>query len=148
MTATTSSAARTVGRVAIVAVLAYCAVNATSQALNEAKDILRHAPEPMPAVMLFQVAVCITSSLSAIGIWRRTRWASRAIITWGIVAATFVGLLQPLLALPLEALPGLLAGSVVLLGLAALFVWFVKRDQLQGGTSTPAAPVHDRQERM
>ena len=119
-----------IGRVVIAGVLTYCAFNAASEATNEARDILRHAPEPMPAVMLFQIAMAITAALSAVGVWRRTRWASRAVIAWGVVGATFVGLLQPLLALPLEALPGLLAGSVVVLGLAAIFVWFVQRDQV------------------
>ena len=109
----TSSTARIIGRVVIVGVFAMSATNAFSEAMNEARDILRHAPDPMPAVMLFQFAVALTSTLSALGTWRRTRWATRAIVAWGLVGGTFVALLQPLLDLPKDALPGLVAGAAL-----------------------------------
>ena len=146
----TSSTARIIGRVVIVGVFAMSATNAFSEAMNEARDILRHAPEPMPAVMLFQFAVALTSTLSALGTWRRTRWATRAIVAWGLVEGTFVALLRPLLDLPKDALPGLVAGAASILVIAGAFVWWVKRDQRPAAheLSAATAPVHNRQERM
>lgn len=140
------STARTVGRVIIAGLFAYCGINAAMEAWSEARDIITHAPEPLPGILLFQSAVFITSASSAIGTWRRASWAPRAVIAWGAVASVFVALLQPMLALPLDARPGLLAGSALLLALAAGAVAFLRRDTPL--TSASTAPVHDRQERM
>ncbi len=123
-----TSVARTIGRYLIGAVFAYCAVNSAIEALDEARDIFTHAPEPLPSIMLFQIGVSLTSVLSAIGVWRRSSWAPRAVIAWGILGATFVALLQPLLGLPRAALPGLLGGAVLLLALTAGVLKFLALD--------------------
>lgn len=141
-----ASTARNIGRYVIVCILAFCGYNAALEAWGEARDIVTHAPEPMPGILLFQGAVVITSALSAIGTWRRTTWAPRAVLVWGAVSATFVALLQPMLGLPRDALPGLLAGTAMLLAMTAGFVVFLRRDTTS--TSASAAPVHDRKERM
>ncbi|MBC7841352.1 MAG: hypothetical protein H7099_03540 [Gemmatimonadaceae bacterium] len=141
-----TSTPRTVGRVIITALFAYCAFNAAQEAWSEARDIVMRAPEPLPGILLFQTAVMITSAVGAIGIWRRRSWAPRAVMLWGVIGALFVALLQPMLALPHDALPGLLAGSALLLAMAFSVVAFLRRDVRF--ISASAAPVHDRKERM
>ena len=138
--------ARTVGRVIIAGLFAYCGCNAAMEAWSEARDIVMHAPEPLPGILLFQSAVFLTSALSAIGTWRRASWAPRAVTAWGTVGSVFVSLLQPMLGLPLAALPGLLVGAALLIAMAAGVVAFLRRDTPV--TSASTAPIHDRQERM
>ena len=140
------STARTVGRVIIAGLFAYCGINAALEAWSEARDIVMHVPEPLPGILLFQSAVFITSALSAIGTWRRSSWAPRAVTAWGAVGSVFVALLQAMLALPRAALPGLLVGAAFLLAMTAGVVAFLRRDT--PFTSASTAPVHDWQERM
>lgn len=120
---------RPVGHYVVVLALGACAFNALDQGLTQTRELVRHIPTSPVPVIAFQFAVALTSTFAAIGTWRRASWAVRAIVAWGVLGATFVALLQPLLDLPLEALPGLLAGSVMVLAMAAIFAWYVRRDQ-------------------
>lgn len=120
---------RTVARVAVVLLFAASGVNAFYEGLNEARDIVTHAPEPLPGVMLFQFAVGLLAAASAIGVWRRASWSHRAIVAWGIVGAVFVALLEFLLKLGADARAGLLSGAAAVLVVSAALAWFARRDR-------------------
>lgn len=138
------SALRAVVRGLVTLIFTAAGFNALSSALNEARDIVMHAPEPLPAVMLFQLAIGLLSIASAVGVWRRASWSHLTIAGWGSVGAVFVALLESLLKLGSESRAGLLGGAVTLLAIAAGLAWFAKRDHALFVTP----PVHDRQKRM
>jgi Kef-type K+ transport system membrane component KefB len=144
LTSALSPSFRPFARWAVAGLLAASAVNAFYQALNEARDIVTRAPEPLPALMLFQFAVGVLATASAVGVWRRSSWSHHAIIAWGLVAAVFVAMLEFLLNLGSDSRAGLLSGAATVLVIAALLAWFARRDQ----ALFVAAPVRDRQKRM
>ena len=141
---TKASAVRATLRVFGAALLAASAVNAFWQAMSEARDIVLHSPEPMPAMFAFQFAIGVIATVAAVGIWRRASWSHLAIGAWGIAAAVFVALLELLLKLGADARAGLVGGSVVILAIAAAMAWCARRDQ----ALFVASPVRNRQKRM
>ena len=145
-----TSMRRPVGLYLVVGALGYCAYNSLDQGVSLGWEAIHRVSTAPVSVIAFQFAVALTSTVSVVGAWRRTPWATRAIVMWGLVAATFVALLQPLLDLPKDALPGLLAAAVCVFVIAGVFVWCVQRDQrtAENESSAAIAPVHNRQERM
>ena len=131
---------RSVGRYLVVGVLAYSAGDAFRQAFNEGADLLHKSAEALPGVFAFQTAIGVLAFAACIGVWRRKPWAIRGILAWGVVTATFVALLQPLLNLDPSARAGLYGGSAAILSVAALLAWLTQRDR-RAATSAVAPTV-------
>ncbi len=126
---------RPYGHFVVIALLLTSSVNAFSQVANEVRD-----PEPgSVALGLMQGGIGAAGLNAVVGLWRRTRWATAAILAWGVIAAALVVLLQPLLGLDASERNGLLIGAAAVLMIAGVVSFYVHRS-----LRLPAAGEHDR----
>ena len=102
--------------------------------LNSVIEAKQRAQDPtgeLAALLWLQVGEALLCLTVLVALFRRTSWRLMAIIAWGAYSAAFVMALGPVLSLPASARSGLPGGAVVILGLAALFWWYVRRDALR-----------------
>lgn len=126
---------RPFGHFAVIALLLASSVNAFSQVANEVRD-----PEPgSVALGLMQGGIGAAGLTAVVGLWRRTRWATAAILAWGVIAAALVVLLQPLLGLDASERYGLFTGAATVLMITGVLYLYVRRS-----LRAPAAQEHDR----
>lgn len=126
---------RPFGHFVVIATLLASAVNAFSQVANEVRD-----PEPGSVVLgLMQGAIGAAAMTAVVGLWRRARWTTAAILAWGVIAAVLVVLLEPLLGLDASERNGLLIGAATVLMITGVLYLYVRRS-----LRAPAAQEHDR----
>ena len=102
-------------------------------ALDGLGEASRHfiTPDDVPTTLsLLQLGAGSLALASAVGLWRRARWAPVVIIAWGLEVATMLVLLQPILALDAQASAGLWPGAVVMLAIAGLCAWYARRTEV------------------
>ena len=116
---------RSWGRVALSIIFAALALNAWVQVLLVA---LGRGDDPA-ALVAMQVLVGVTGLAAAWGSWRGARWAPAAALAYGIATAAMLVSLGPLLDLPAEARPGILAGAAAMLAGAGAGAWYLRRSQ-------------------
>jgi hypothetical protein len=106
-------------------------------ALDGFAEATRHFVSPNdvpPALFWLQLIAGSLALASAVGLWRRARWGSAAIIAWGIEVATMLVLLEPILNLDAQASAGLWPGAAVMLVIAALCAWYAQRTWAGGAS--------------
>jgi hypothetical protein len=107
----------------------------SASAFREIAVYLLSASGDPPALFALQLVTAATALTSAAGIWRRTPWAPLAILAYGVVAASLVVLLGPLLDLDAEARSGLLGGAAGIMAFVLLSAWYVRRVSSRGRVS-------------
>ena len=108
---------------------------ASASAIREVADYFMSGRGDPPALVALQVATATTGALAAVGIWRRARWAPLAALSYGVVAATLVVLLGPILDLAAEERKGLWSGAAGILVFALLSAWYVRHVARRGSLS-------------
>lgn len=114
---------RSFSRKLLVTLFALVAVNGLVEAIQNVVD----PDDVLLALFCLQLAAAALALASAVGLWRRARWAPMVIGVWGVESAAMVVLLGPILDLEPEARAGLWPGALVILALAALCVWYARR---------------------
>jgi len=103
-------------------------------ALNGFVEASRHfiTPGDVPSELFWlQLTAGMLALASAVGLWRRTLWGAVAIGGWGLVVATMLVLLAPILDLDAQASAGLWPGAVAVLIVAGLCAWYARRTERQ-----------------
>jgi hypothetical protein len=90
-------------------------------------DVLAGGGGDPAALVMLQTLVGTAGIAAGWGTWRRARWAPAAAVSYGVVTATMLASLGPLLDLDAEAMRGIWigAGAVLLFGLWA--GWYLRR---------------------
>jgi hypothetical protein len=112
---------------------------ASASAFGEVVNYLLSRSEDPLALFAFQLATATTGLLSAVGIWRRALWAPLAVLSYGVVTATLVSLLGPMLDLAPEERSGLWTGAAAILVFALLSAWYVHHVARRASLSAPEA---------
>ena len=100
---------------------------ACGSALRETIDHLVLSNDDPAVLGALQALTAGAALVAALGIWRRARWATSAVIAYGVIAGTMVMLLGPILDLDAEARPGLWVGAAMILVFTAASAWYVRR---------------------
>ncbi len=124
-TAAPVRARRPAGRVLLLGMFSWLAINGFQQAF----DIVRGKNEAPMALFWLHLGAGLLAAGSVLGVWRRARWTTYAIAGWGIESAVIVVLLRPLLSLPAESREGLWYGAAVALAIASLAAWYERRSR-------------------
>lgn len=118
----TTSARRPRRNTALAIVFALLALNAWAQVIL---TLTGRSSDPWPLVIL-QTLVGATAATAAVGCWRVKRWAGAAALGYGVVGATLVAALGPLLDLAPEDRAGLVTGALVVLLFGLWAAWYLR----------------------
>ena len=125
----TTSARRPRRNTALAIVFALLALNAWAQVIF---SLAGRTSDPWPLVIL-QTLVGATAATAAVGCWRVRSWAGAAALGYGVVGATLVAALGPLLDLAAEDRAGLVTGAMLVLLFGLWAAWY-----LRGGEESKA----------
>lgn len=130
---------RRIGAFLLSAALMLVALNAFRQVPNEFRDTA-------PGSLLFgllQLLIGTSAIAAAVGLMRRTRWASPAVGVWGAAAAALL-VAQPVYEpMPRDVEASIWFGAALVGGCAAGVSWFARRQARPLPTSEPHAPLHE-----
>ena len=115
--------ARSVGRTILSIVFALLALNAWAQGVL---GLVGESSDPALLIAL-QAIIGATAAATAWSAWTGARWAAWAALAYGLVTAGMIVSLGPILDLSAQARSGLPLGAVVVLAVAALAAWYLRR---------------------
>ncbi|MBL8961093.1 MAG: hypothetical protein JNJ98_14655 [Gemmatimonadetes bacterium] len=113
----------TAGRYLLSVVLVVLSSDALRQAMNELGDT-----EPGSRLFaVLQLVMGVTAAMGAVGVFRRSRWATMAIATWGIATASLLASQPVFEPMDADAEQGIWIGAAAMLVAAAVAAWFARR---------------------
>lgn len=104
-------------------ILALAAADSVVEAVLGASGI----SETPLALVAVQALLGAVGGVAAWGAWRGKRWGWAAALAYGVLAATMVIALGPLLELEPDARRGLWSGAAVMLAFGVLAAWYLRR---------------------
>jgi hypothetical protein len=102
------------------------AIAAASDAWNVGTVLLGWNEEPWVIVGI-HVMIFVIALACAVGLWRGKRWATPAVVLWGVATALFIVSLGPLLVLEPAARGGLWVGAAAVLVFAFAVAAYARR---------------------
>jgi hypothetical protein len=118
---------RSLGRVLVAVVSALLGLVALGQMMR----ILVGQAGDSRVLAVFQAAMGITAIAVAVGSWRGARWAPVAALIYGVITASMLLSLSPLLNLPPEARGGLASGAASVFGASLWAAWYLRRARIR-----------------
>ena len=80
-----------------------------------------------PILIALQSLIGIAGAAAVWGIWAGARWAPYAVVIHGLITATMLVALDPILGLGANARSGLFLAAAAVLVWTLLFAWYLKR---------------------
>ena len=111
------------GQIVLAVIYALLAVNAWAQVVLA----LRGELSDPPILIGLQSLIGIAGAAAAWGSWAGARWAAYAVVIHGLITATMLVLLDPILGLGADARSSLLIAAAVVLAWSFLFAWYLNR---------------------
>jgi len=128
------------GQIALTLIYALLALNAWAQVILA----LRGELSDPPILIGLQSFIGIAGAAAAWGIWTGAWWAAYAVVIHGVVTATMLVSLDPILGLGADARSSLFIAAAAVLAWSFLFAWYinrlVRRYQSELTTRNDAAP--------
>jgi hypothetical protein len=118
---------RSLGHVLVAIVSALLGLMALGQMV---RILVGQAGDPRPLVV-FQGAMGVTAIAVAVGSWRAAPWAPLAALLYGVITASMLLSLAPMLNLEPEARGGLRTGAATMFALAIWAAWYLRRSRLR-----------------
>ena len=111
------------GQIALALIYALLALNAWAQVILA----LGGGLSDPPVLIALQVLIGIAATAAAWGCWAGARWAVYAVVSHGLITATMLVALDPILGLPAESRSGLFIAAAAVLVWTFLFAWYLHR---------------------
>ena len=109
---------RTVGQIIVVALFALLAANAFRE------TFWSDSPTPL---RIWQAVVCVIATATTWGAWTGARWSAALATLYGLVAGAMIVALGPMLDMPVEERGGLWVGGAIVLVIALVSAWYLRR---------------------
>lgn len=111
------------GQIILALIYGLLALNAWAQVLLA----LRGELSDPPVLIGLQSLIGIAGAAAAWGSWTGARWAAYAVVTHGLITATMLASLDPILGLGADARSSLFIAAAVVLAWSFLFAWYLNR---------------------